>query len=177
MNYVRIFSGILCAFFLCSCAATPPPPPDFSYGRDGIVINITADPMLNMDQGRPHTLFICVYQLTDPNALNRLSGDTSGIYKLLECSQFDASVTSSRSIIVQPGQKVSYTLDRAEGTRFVAVCAGYYNLRREDVVRLYRIPIVTKTHGFLSRTKVTEPEVLNINLDFGPTNIRSAAEL
>ena len=176
MSYSRFLSAVVCIFLLSACAAAPPPPPDFSYGRDGIVININADPMLNMDEGRPHTLYVCVYQLRDPNAFNRLAGDVDGIYKLLECSQFDPNVTGSRNIIVQPGQKVSYTLDRAEGTRFVAICAGYYNIRREDVVRLYRIPVVTKTRGWLSRTRVTEPEVLKINLDFGPTTIRNAAE-
>ncbi len=175
MSYLRIFCVILSVFFLGACAATPPLPPDYSYCKDGIKININADPMLNEDQGSPHTLYLCVYELKDPNAFNLLASDIKGIYRLLECSPFDHSVTYSRSIIVQPGQVATYSLDRAEGTRFVAVCAGYYNINRAGVVRLYEIPVVTKTQGVLTRTEIAVPEVLNIDLDLGPTAIRSRA--
>jgi len=176
MNYKQVFWGIFCAFFLSACAATSPPPPVYSYGKKAIEVHLQADPLLNLNKDSPHTLLICVHQLTDPNAFNRLIGDTNGIYKLLECSQFDGSVTHSKRIIVQPDQKVLYTLDRAEGTKFVAVGAGYYNVKKDDVVRLYEIPIVTKILGFFSRTSVAEPGVLKIELDLGPMNIRDVRE-
>lgn len=175
-NFSTIFCGVLCIFFLSACAATPPPPPNYSYGKDGIEVHIQSDPRLNMNQGSPHTLLICVHQLRDPNTFNRLTGDTNGIYTLLECSQFDSSVTHSKRIIVQPGQKVSYTLDRAEGTKYVGVGAGYYNVRKKDVIRLYEVPIVTRSLGGLSRSRIAEPDLLNIELDLGPTKIRDIAQ-
>ncbi len=176
MNYSQFFWGIFCVFFLSACATTPPPPPDYYYGKEAIEVHLQADPLLNLNQDSPHTLLICVHQLRDPNAFNRLIGDTSGIYKLLECSQFDGSVTHSKRIIVQPDQKVSYSIDRAEGTKFVAMCAGYYNVKKDDVVRLYEIPVVTKSLGIFSRTRVAVPGVLKIELDLGPTKIRRAVE-
>ena len=176
MNYRQVFCGIFCAFFLSACAATLPAPPDYFYAKGAIEVHLRSGPMLNMNQGSPHTLLICVHQLRDPNAFNRLISDADGIYKLLECSQFDGSVTHSKRIIVQPDQKVSYTLDRAEGTKYVAVGAGYYNVKKDGVVRLYEIPVVTKSLGFFSRTLVAEPEVLKIELDLGPTQIRNVME-
>ena len=176
MNYSQVFCGIFCAFFLSACAATLPPAPDYFYGKGAIEVHLRSGPMLNLNQGSPHTLLICVHQFRDPNAFNRLIGDADGIYKLLECSQFDGSVTHSKRIIVQPDQKVSYILDRAEGTKFVAVCAGYYNVKKDGVVRLYEIPVVTRSLGFFRRTLVAEPDVLKIKLDLGPTQIRNFME-
>lgn len=167
---------ILAAVFLVSCASTPLPPPDYFYGKDEIHIDINADPRLNQSEGSAHTLLLCVHQLRDPNAFNRLAGSTKGIYQLLECSQFDAGVTNSKRIIVQPGQQVKYTLDRAEGTRYVAIAGGYYNLKKEDVTSLFEIPVVEKTLGTFSRTRITEPGTLTIQLELGPQAIRGSVD-
>jgi len=174
-NYWKLSWGICCLFFLASCATVPPAPPQYSYSKDAVNIQINADPQLNLYQSSPHTLLICVYQLSDPNAFNRLTGDINGIYQLLSCSQFDPSVTHSKRFIVQPDQKVTYTLDRAEGTKYVAIGAGYYNVRKEDMVRLYEIPIVEKTLGTFSKTRIAEPGILDLELELGSTTITSLA--
>ncbi|MCB2181957.1 MAG: type VI secretion system lipoprotein TssJ [Desulfobulbaceae bacterium] len=171
-SFTHFVFGVFVVLFLGACAATPPLPPEYSYGKDAIHVNLDADPLLNLNEGSAHTLLICVHQLSDPNAFNRLIGDTNGIYRFLECSQFDPSVTHSKRIIVQPDQKVTYTLDRAEGTKYVAVGGGYYNVRKDDVIRLFEIPIVEKSLGALSRTRIAEPGILNIDLDLGPTAIK-----
>lgn len=163
---------IFAAFFLVSCATPPVKPPVFSYGKDEIHLDLDADARLNVNQGSAHTLLLCVHQLRDPNAFNRLAGDQPGIYKLLECSQFDSTVTHSKRIIVQPDQKVSYTLDRAEGTKYVAVVGGYYNVRKDDVTKLFEIPIYEKTVGNFSRERVSGPDVLDVKLDLGPRSLQ-----
>jgi len=172
-NVVLIF---LLAIFLASCASAPVMPPEFSYGKDEIRINIDADPNLNLNEGSAHTLLLCVHQLRDPNAFNRLAGDKSGIYQLLECSQFDPSVTYSKRLIVQPDQKVQYTLDRAEGTKYVAIVGGYYSVQKDDVTHLYEIPIVEKSLGTFGGTRIAGPAILNIELDLGPRAIRVKAD-
>jgi len=177
-NYWKLSWGIFCLFFLSSCAKVPPPPPappQFSYSKDAVKIQINSDPQLNLYQSSPHTLLICVYQLSDPNAFYRLTGDINGIYQLLACNQFDPSVTHAKRYIVQPDQKVTYTLDRAEGTKYVAVGAGYYNIRKEDVVRLFEIPIVEKTPETSGSPRMLEPGVLEVELELGPTQITSLA--
>ncbi len=176
MNNFKLLCGVLCVFFLSACAAAPPPPPQYTYGRDAIRIHIKADPQLNQFNGSPHTLLLCVQQLSNPNTFSQLSGDMAGIYKLLSCSQYDSTVMNSKRIIVQPGQTADYSLDRAENTKYVSVAAGYYNVRKENVVRLLKIPVVIRTNGLFSRTKTSEPGVLNLELDLGstgPTEIKS----
>ncbi|RJX29002.1 MAG: type VI secretion system lipoprotein TssJ [Desulfurivibrio sp.] len=183
-NYWKLSWGIVCLVFLASCAKEPPPPPppppaptppQYSYSKDAVNIQIDSDAQLNLYQSSPHTLLICVYQLSDPNAFYRLTGDVNGIYQLLACNQFDPSVTHSKRFIVQPDQKVTYTLDRAEGTRYVAVGAGYYNVRKEDVVRLFEIPVVEKAPAAAGAPATLEPDVLTVELELGSTRINSIA--
>jgi type VI secretion system VasD/TssJ family lipoprotein len=165
---------VLVTTFLVSCAGAPPLPPDYSYGKDEIHIDLNADPRLNLYEGRAHTLLLCVHQLRDPNAFNRLAGDKNGIYQFLECSQFDSSVTNSKRIIVQPDQKVNYTLDRAEGTKYVAIAAGYYSIRKDDVVNLFEVPIEQSSSGIFGGTRISGPGILNIELYLGPQKLQSA---
>ena len=80
---------------LGACASPPVQPPDYSFGREQIMIDVAADPRLNLYENRAHTLLLCIHQLRDPNAFNSLAADRKGIYKILECSQFDSSVTRS----------------------------------------------------------------------------------
>lgn len=173
-SFCNLVFVALAAMFLISCASTPLPPPVFSYGRDAITIDISADPRLNLNGGSAHTLLLCVHQLRDPNAFNRLSSTEKGIYQLLECSQFDPGVTNSKRIIVQPGQQALHTLDRAEGSKYVAFVGGYYDARKEDVVGLFEIPVVKRTTGIVRRTKFKEPGRLDITLELGPQRIRSS---
>lgn len=162
----------MAAIFLVSCASAPLLPPQYSYGKDEIYIDINADPRLNLNEGSAHTLLLCIHQFRDPNAFNRLAGDKDGIYQLLECSQFDSSVTHSKRIIVQPDQQVQYTLDRAEGTRYVAIVGGYYSVRKEDVTSLLEIPIVEESSGWFSRESNVVPGKLGIQLDLNPRSLR-----
>ena len=118
---------LLLVGLMCSCAAAPLPPPESGYEEGGVEIAVKADDQLNLSGGRPHTLVLCIYQLATPNAFNQLSGDEDGLYRLLECSLFDASVASAKRLIVHPGDSTTHTLDRAEGAKYVAVAAGYYH--------------------------------------------------
>ena len=94
------------ALFLCSCAkktapvttvyrppepvAPPPPPPvvvmptTWSFGKDAIRLYLKSDPRLNIYDGVPHTLLLCIYQMADPNAFNQLREEKDGLPKLLE---------------------------------------------------------------------------------------------
>ena len=79
-----------------SCAAQQLPPPESEYEKEAIKINVKADPQLNLSDGKPHTLLVCMYQLNDPNSFNQLAGDQEGLYRLLECSLFDGSVEGAK---------------------------------------------------------------------------------
>ncbi len=164
----RFILGImLLAFILplvCSCASRTPP--RWEYEQDAITLHLNADEKLNFKDGTSHTLSVCVYQLKDPNTFHQLSDDPDGIYQLLDCSIFDASVAVTKRLIVHPGQELNETLDRAEGAKYIAIVAGYYTIDKNMIVRFYKIP--TQKVG-VSRKSV--PKKMDINLVLGPQQI------
>ena len=132
-----------------------------------------ADPKLNIFKGDPHTLLVCVYHLRDPNAFNQQADERDGISTLLECGKFDGSVSAVKRFVVQPGQELSESLDRAEGAKYVGIVAGYYNAKKEAVLRLYPVPVVVETVGSSrSRSKVSRPAHLAIDLKLGPDGLK-----
>lgn len=169
---VLVICLTLCAF-LFSCAGAPKEPVKWGYEKDAIVIHAKADKMLNYKDKKAHALVICVYQLTTPNAFNRLADSRQGLYELLECSVFDpASVAGSKQIVVNPGKDVNVKLDRAEGARYVALVAGYYaTIEKSKIVRIYQIPEVAERKG-VTMTKTVRPGILDIDIILGSKQIQ-----
>jgi type VI secretion system VasD/TssJ family lipoprotein len=165
-------SLVMIVLMFVSCASQPvPPPSEWRYEKGAVKLRLQADNQLNLYDDNPHTLSLCVYQLRDPNTFNQLAEDEDGLYKLLECERFDASVVSSKRLIVRPGQDLESDLDRAEGARYVAVVAGYYQMFKENMVRLYDVPWIIESKGFLGRTKESKPAPLVIELVLGSEQI------
>lgn len=157
--------------FLAACAAKQLPPPQWTYEKDAIRMHIKADDKLNLDEGEAHTLLLCAYQLSDPNTFNQLVNDQDGLYQLLECSLFGDGATAAKRMIIQPGQNINMTLDRAEGARYVAVVAGYYILEKERIVKMVEVPEYVDKKGFVKKSKTRKPAPFNIDLILGPQQI------
>jgi type VI secretion system VasD/TssJ family lipoprotein len=165
-------SLLVLLFLVCSCATKQLTPPKLEFAEDAIKIHVKADPKLNLSDGKPHTLLVCVYQLNDHNGLNQLASDEDGLYRLLECGLFDASVAGAKRLIIQPGQNATVNFDRAKGARYVAVAAGYYLIKKERMVRLYEIPVLIQKKGIIKRTKIKKLGTLEIDLKLGPQQIQ-----
>jgi type VI secretion system VasD/TssJ family lipoprotein len=150
---------VLLAMWLAACATT-----DWKYEKDAVRLHLQSDPNLNLFAGSPHTLILCVYHLRDPNAFHQTVDERDGLVKLLECSRFDPSVTYAKRFVVQPRQQLTETLDRAEGARYVAVVAGYSELRKDRVTRFYEIPVTA-----ISK----RPDRLDIELYLGAQEIQA----
>lgn len=163
-------------FLFCSCASQPVPSPDWIYEEEAIKLHLKADHQLNLSGGMPHTLLLCVYQLRDPNIFNQFAEDEDGLYKLLECSLFDPSVAGCKSLIIHPGQTLDIALNRAEGAKYMAFVAGYYLLHKERIVRLFDIPVISETKGCITRTKISKPGPLNLDITLGPQQIQKIGE-
>lgn len=146
------------------------------FEAKGIKITYRADLDLNAYEGQSHTLFICTYQLSDPNAFNDLRIDSSGVVKLLECRRFDESVSSSESFVIHPGDEEILVFDRAEEARFFGVVAGYYNLWPEHVTKLLLIPVTIERTGLIFKKRTAVPGHLSVNLYFGPEEIQQILE-
>ena len=111
-----------------------------AYKKDDITLDIKADPVLNRYQNNAHTLFLCIYQLKDPNAFNQMVEEEGGISKLMDCRRFDASVANAKRLVVQPGQELKDSRDRAQGARYVGIAAGYFGTGKEKVTHLELLP-------------------------------------
>lgn len=108
-------------------------------------MNITGDPQLNLYQERPHSLVLCLYELKEPNMFSQLSDEREGIFKLMECGRFDGSVAYVKRQIVQPGDKITASVDRAEGAKYLGIAAGYYDIKKSGVIRLLPIDTVGRS--------------------------------
>jgi type VI secretion system VasD/TssJ family lipoprotein len=146
-------------FALMSCGGAA----QYIYEKEAITLNLKSDPQLNLYRNSPHTLMVCLYQFRDPNMYNQLMDEKDGLQKLLECSRFDASVTSAKSFVMSPNKQKTEKVDRVEGTKYVAVVAGYYNLVKENVTYFLPVPI-----GSFSN----KPKPMTIDLYLGAQGIK-----
>ena len=134
-----------------------------AFKKDDITFAIKADPQLNRFQGNAHTLFLCIYQLKDPNGFNQLIEEEGGISKLMECRRFDATVANTKRLVIQPGQELSDVRDRAQGAHFIGVVSGYYGTGKEKVTHL--APLTMRIGDDSSAT--------TISIELGPYEIES----
>jgi type VI secretion system VasD/TssJ family lipoprotein len=113
--------------------------PTAAPSKETLSILIKADKELNRFEKNCHALFLCIYQLKDPNGFNQLAQEKDGVPKLLECSRFDASVANAKQYVLQPGQELNDLRERAEGARYLGVATGYYGSGKEKVTELTRL--------------------------------------
>jgi predicted component of type VI protein secretion system len=107
--------------------------------KETLSILIKADKELNRYGRNCHALFLCLYQLKDPNGFNQLAQEKDGVPKLLECSRFDASVANAKQYVLQPGQELNEVRDRAEGARYLGLATGYYGAGKEKLTEISRL--------------------------------------
>ena len=141
-------------------ASSPPQVDHVRYRPKAIEIYLKADAQLNLYEGSPNSLRVCIYQLRDPNSFNQYAQEREGLRKLLEGERFDGSVTNAKKVVVQPGREETMSLDRAEGTRYVGVVAGYYlldSLEKDKLVRLFEIPVLVEKKGIIRKKKTIKP--------------------
>ena len=174
---IFVMSGLL------ACASGqldlgPPAGPNWPpYQAEAIRVRVQTDPELNMYDNKPHTIVLCIYQMRDPNAFNQLRQEEGGLYTLLECKRFDPSVTLTRKVVdLQPDSTAEFILDRAEGTRYVGMVAGYFNMIPENMTTLYRIPVSRQEVGTFSKTVVYTAEPLDASIYLGPSRLRQVEE-
>jgi hypothetical protein len=111
------------------------------YIKDGINFHLRGGSRLNVYRGVPHALVLCAYQLTDANAFNQLLEEKDGMAKLLSCTRFDPTVNYAKKMIAQPGQDIYEAMEKAEGSRQVAVIAGYYEFQKKQAVKVIPLPV------------------------------------
>ncbi|MDD4355927.1 MAG: type VI secretion lipoprotein TssJ [Smithellaceae bacterium] len=159
IHFHRLFISvcvILSIFILSSCAffQSTDFPKDAPYIKDGINFHLRGDSRLNLYRGVPHALVLCAYQLADANAFHQLLEEKDGMARLLACNRFDPTVNYAKKMIVQPGQDIYGAMEKTEGSRQVAVIAGYYEFQKKQAVKM--IPLPVNLMFFFKRTGPTD---------------------
>jgi len=138
------------------------------FKKEALTLFIKADPELNRFEGNSHTLFLCLYQLNDPNGFYQLAQEKNSLPKLMECNRFDATVANAKRFVVQPGQELKDVRDMAEGVRYIGIATGYYGFGNEKVTEL--LPL-TLPAGRISEPSGNTGSIVQIEL--GPCQISS----
>ena len=168
--------GLLAVVLIISCAVKPAPELNWNFEPEGIQIHFEADSLLNIYDGKAHTLILEIYQLSVNDVFQDLAKNASGLQELLAGERFDRSVIGVDHVIVQPGAKNTKIIDRYENTKWVGIVAGYYNLISGKVNLAFEVPVSSKVKGLIRRKEVKTIEPLIINLNLGTQTLHKIGD-
>ncbi len=182
---MKIFLTVVMAVLLGACSSNPKlvvAPEDWVFEERAISIEIDAPADLNALNGRPHTLVIGVYQLSDPNTFSGLATTRQGAVELLNKGKIDDTVAHFRRITVQPGETQAVLLSRAQSAQYVGLIMGYYGLQASNDVHLFPIPAKPSQRGVVEKLLVllkliadeakATPDKLMLRVELGRTGTR-----
>jgi hypothetical protein len=133
-----------------------------------------AETVLNVVDGVSSGLTICLFQLAEPNKILALSQTKSGLLGLLGCAPETAGALSAERYFIQPGQTLDLILDRLEKARYLAVVAGYQDLRPNLATAILPMPIQTGSKYLIFKTY--GPEILDAWLILKAQNMQFFAK-
>jgi type VI secretion system VasD/TssJ family lipoprotein len=155
-----------------ACSNTPTKKPDqWPLAKNAIQIEIKADNNVNIYEGIPHAVSICLYQLFRPDFFNQLASYPEGLNRLVECRSFHPSVAKIHRETIEPDEQKTIIMNREKDVRHVAITAGYFFKNKTKITRIIDIPIRAVRPALIKSTETVRPAPLNIHLTFGPEKI------
>lgn len=130
----------------------------------GVRLSIETTPDLNARDGVSLALSLCVFQLDKSDKFNDLAQTPEGLDKLQTCTVDAAGAVSARRYWLQPGQKLTEDIDRAEGARMMAVVAGYAHLEPELSRASFRYLMHTAKEGYIPGFRKTVYSATQMNI-------------
>lgn len=124
----------------------------WDFDAQALVFRFTSPEQLNLQDGKPHTLYLRVFQLSDVKVFNDIRRSQSGLRELLTEQDIDSSILSHHELIVEPNESEILKIDRLKETRFVAIVTGYFNLDVAESVRVFEVPAVANRVDDLNLT-------------------------
>jgi type VI secretion system VasD/TssJ family lipoprotein len=152
-----IFMAAACGSKDSESLAPPAPPPVemdklvWTYAPGAIKIGLIADEDMNQTNGVPTGLSVCIYQLSD-NAWFQANAAAQGLSELLLCTATKPGQVSAGRYLIQPGQRQDLVLDRLEGTKYVAVAAGYSTMPAQGATAFLIVPVHENSKLFFANT-------------------------
>ena len=190
MTLVKKWFYLMLVVVLAGCTSAPTEltvdPDDWSYEKRAITVSVKAPADLNSVSGRPHSLAIGVFQLSDPNTFSGLSVTTEGAVELLQKGQIDDTVASFSLINVRPGEQKKVTLNRAQTAQYLGMIVGYYNLNPTKDIKVFPIPLRAQRRGLVEKglaalTLISDeakafPDKLNVYIDLGRSSTKQITD-
>lgn len=144
--------GLFSLLLLSGCASKTileVAPEDWTYQERAVHIHAAAPADLNAISGRPHSLVLGVFQLSDPNTFRGLSETKEGAVTLLNEGRIDDTIAQFSRTIIHPGEEKTSVLSRAQGAQYIGLISGYFGLNTELDVKIYDIPVKPAKRGFV----------------------------
>lgn len=145
----------------------------WNHADDAIVLEVTADKMLNLFDGITHTLALNVVQAAETNPIQALVKDPARLQVAMQTGDAPGIVSFER-FVIEPGTYRTIRLDRAEKTRYIAVVAAYFEGATARNARLFRVGVDLKTEGLVVKTRTAKPSPLAIRMRLGPNALAFA---
>lgn len=115
----------------------------WAFEPQAIVFRFDSPQQLNMYAGKPHSLFLRLFQLTDLKVFNNIRKTPAGIQELLTGTDIDPSILATQDLFIAPNEQEKIAIDRHKETQFIAVVTGYYGLDPKETVKVFPIPSVS----------------------------------
>jgi type VI secretion system VasD/TssJ family lipoprotein len=149
----------------------------WDYAKDGVMIEIAADPNLNQYAGEAHTLLLVVYQMEDQAAYYKMLADPAALARSMGSDKGGEGYLQFTRYVITPGQHSILILDRTQKAKAIGVAAGYYQLNGTTSARLFEVPLTIDSSGMLSKTWTATPATLAVRMTFGADAILNAERL
>ncbi len=154
-TFQRIAFAVAVLLF-AACASQPEKlevaPEEWKFKDRAIYLEFKAPADLNAYNSRPHALAVGIYQLNDPNTFSGLGATHEGAVELLRKGKIDDTIVHFTRITVQPGERKSIVLNRAETARYVGMISGYFKLSPTHDVGLFPIPVKASKRGLVENS-------------------------
>jgi type VI secretion system VasD/TssJ family lipoprotein len=141
---------------------------EWIYEVRAINMAIRAASDVNSVSGRPHSIAIGIFQMSDPTTFNSLAVDQpgpEGALELLKKGKVDNSIVDFQLISIRPGEQKKISISRAQTAKYIGVIAGYFKLNPTTDVKIFKIPIREIKRGIVESKAL--PDKLNIFVDLG----------
>ena len=179
------FVILVCTINISGCVSVTEltvPDEAWVFEPRAVTIEIGAPADLNARSGRPHAITIGVFQLSDPNTFGALTQESTGAIELLRKGRIDDTVVDYRRITVQPGERLTEVLSRAEGARHIGVISGYFDLNVTQDAHLFKIPCEATGRGVVEKILAglaliadeakAKPAKIDIDINLGRSSVK-----
>jgi len=187
-RFIRLGFIIFLVGFLCGCSAFGGKSTEdkkeeakakvtWPYAKEGILLELAADINLNFFSNQSHTLALGIWQFDDEKVFIKLINDKAELIKALATGNLPKGVLQLDRYVIQPDTKILLKTDRAQGSKYVGILAGYYSFTPSGAARYFRIPLNIQTSGLISKDYTAEPAVLALRFLLGTQSIVNAETL